>query len=40
MKIISDELNDGLSPQAECDELREKILALGLEEKAEKNLLK
>lgn len=40
MKIISDELNDGLSPQAECDELREKILALGLEEKAEKKLLK
>lgn len=40
MKIISDELNDGLSPQAECDELRKKILALGLEEKAEKKLLK
>lgn len=40
MKIISDELNDGLSPQAECDEFREKILALGLEEKAEKKLLK
>lgn len=40
MKIISDELNDGLSPQAECDELREKILVLGLEEKAEKKLLK
>ena len=40
MKIISDELNDGLSPQAECDELREKILALGLEDKAEKKLLK
>jgi len=40
MKIISDELNDGLSPQAECDELREKILSLGLEEKAEKKLLK
>ncbi len=40
MKIISEELNDGLSPQAECDEFREKILALGLDEKSEKKLLK
>ena len=35
MKIISEELNDGLSPQAECDEFREKIIALGLGEKSE-----
>ena len=40
MKIISEELNDGLSPQAECDEFREKIIALGLGEKSEKKLLK
>lgn len=40
MKIISEELNDGLSPQAECDEFREKIIALGLDEKSEKKLLK
>ena len=40
MKIISEELNEGLSPQAECDEFREKIIALGLDEKSEKKLLK
>ena len=40
MKIISEELNDGLSPRAECDEFKEKILALGLDEKSEKKLLK
>ena len=40
MKIISEELNDGLSPQAECEEFREKIIALGLGEKSEKKLLK
>lgn len=40
MKIISEELNDGLSPQEECDEFREKIIALGLDEKSEKKLLK
>ena len=40
MKIISEELSDGLSPQAECDEFREKIIALGLDEKSEKKLLK
>ena len=40
MKVISEELNDGLSPQAECDEFREKIKALGLDEKSENKLLK
>lgn len=40
LKVISDELNDGLSPQAECDELREKIKALSLEKSAEEKLLK
>lgn len=40
MKIISEELNDGLSPQEECDDFREKIIALGLDEKSEKKLLK
>lgn len=40
MKIISEELNDGLSQQEECDEFREKIIALGLDEKSEKKLLK
>lgn len=40
MKIISEELNDGNSPQAECEEFREKIYALGLDEKSEKKLLK
>lgn len=40
IKVINEELNDGLSPQAECDEFKEKILALGLDEKSEKKLLK
>ena len=40
MKVISEELNDGNSPQAECEEFREKIYALGLDEKSEKKLLK
>lgn len=40
MKIISEELNDGLSQQEECDDFREKIIALGLDEKSEKKLLK
>jgi len=40
MKVISEELNDGTSPKEECNELKEKILALGLNEEAEKKLLK
>ncbi len=40
IKVISEELNDGNSPQAECEEFREKIYALGLDEKSEKKLLK
>ena len=40
MKVISEELNDGNSPQAECEEFKEKIYALGLDEKSEKKLLK
>lgn len=40
MKVISDELNDGASPMEECEELREKIKALGLNEESEKKLLK
>ena len=40
LKVISEELNDGLSPQAECEELREKIKALSLEKNAEDKLLK
>lgn len=40
MKIISEELNGDQSPQAECAEFREKILALGLNEKSESKLLK
>ncbi len=40
MKVISDELNDGVSPQEECEEFREKIKALALSEESEKKLLK
>lgn len=40
LKAISDELNDGGSPQEECDELREKIKALSLSDESEKKLLK
>ncbi len=40
MKVISDELNDGASPMEECEELREKIKTLGLNEESEKKLLK
>ena len=40
MRIISEELGDGASPQEECDELREKIKALSLCEESENKLLK
>lgn len=40
MKIISEELNDGTTPQEECDEFREKIKALGLSKEGEEKLLK
>ena len=40
MKVISDELNDGLSLVDECEGFREKIKALALEEESEKKLLK
>ncbi len=40
MKVISDELNDGVSPQEECEEFREKIKAFALSEESEKKLLK
>lgn len=40
MRVISDELNDGVSPLEECEEFREKIKALGLAEESEKKLLK
>ncbi|MCQ2484801.1 MAG: endopeptidase La [Clostridia bacterium] len=40
MKMISEELNDGLSPQEECDELREKVKSLSLSEESETKLLK
>ncbi len=40
MKVISEELNDGASPLEECDEFKEKIKALSLEEESEKKLLK
>ncbi len=40
MKIISEELNDGLSPQEECDELRDKIKELALPAESEEKLLK
>lgn len=40
LRIISEELNGSDSPQAECDEFKEKILALGLNEKSESKLLK
>ena len=40
MRAISDELNDGGSPEEECDEFREKIKALSLSEESEKKLLK
>ncbi len=40
MRVISEELNEGVSPIEECEELREKIKSLGLEEESEKKLLK
>lgn len=40
MKIISDELNDGSSPEEECEELAEKIKALSLPTESEEKLLK
>ena len=40
IKIISDELNDGSSPQEECDELREQIKELELDSECEEKLLK
>ena len=40
MRAISEELNEGVSPQEECDELREKIKNLELAEETEKKLLK
>lgn len=40
MKVISDELNDGVSVQEECEEFKEKIKALGLAQESEKKLLK
>lgn len=40
MKIISEELNDGLSPMEECDALREKIKTLELDTPIEEKLLK
>lgn len=40
MKVISEELNDGASPLEECDEFKEKIKSLSLEEESEKKLLK
>lgn len=40
MKVISDELNDGVSPMEECEDFREKIKALALAEESEKKLLK
>ncbi|MBO5421882.1 MAG: endopeptidase La [Clostridia bacterium] len=40
MRVISDELNDGLSLLDECEDFREKIKALALDEESEKKLLK
>lgn len=40
MKIISDELNDGNSPEKECEKFKEQILMLGLEPEYEEKLLK
>ncbi len=40
MKVISEELNEGASPLEECEEFREKIKALSLEDESEKKLLK
>ena len=40
LKAISEELNGGLSPQDECEELREKIKALELGGETEEKLLK
>lgn len=40
LKAISEELNGGTSEAEECEELRQKILALRLEEKSEEKLLK
>lgn len=40
LKAISEELNGGQSPQDECEELREKIDALELEEETKSKLLK
>ena len=39
MKVISEELGEGDSPQSEAEELREKILALKLENEVEEPLL-
>ncbi len=40
MKVISKELNDGGSPEEESNELKEKILTLGLSTESEDKLLK
>ncbi len=40
MKAISIELNDGVSPQEEVEQFREKIFELGLEEEAKSKLLR
>lgn len=40
MKVISEELNEGVSVQEECNEFREKIISLALDEESEKKLLK
>lgn len=40
MKVISEELNEGLSVQDECEEFREKIKKLSLCEESENKLLK
>ncbi|MBP9988491.1 MAG: endopeptidase La [Ruminococcus sp.] len=40
MKIISEELNEGVSVQEECNELREKVIALSLDDESETKLLK
>ncbi|MCQ2480212.1 MAG: endopeptidase La, partial [Clostridia bacterium] len=40
MKVISAELNGSTSPEEECNELREKILSLGLSAESEEKLLK
>lgn len=40
MKVISAELNDGASPEEECEEIKEKILSLCLSEESEEKLIK